>query len=55
MDGAYEACSGVVLASHPPQFLALGEGHFLSAMTTGNGAFDRTIPSISLILQPQRK
>ncbi len=40
MDGAYEACSGVVLASHPPQFLALGEGHFLPEMTTGNGAFD---------------
>ena len=40
MDGAYEACSGMVLASRPPQFLAQREGHSLPEMTTGNGAFD---------------
>ena len=55
MDGAYEACSGVVLASHPPQFLALGEAHFLSAMTTGNGAFDLELsghfPNITIAAQ----
>ena len=34
------SCS-VVLASHPPQFLAFGEGHLQPAVAAGNGAFDR--------------
>ena len=38
--GADDARSGVVLASHPPQFLAFGEGHLQSAVAARNGAFD---------------
>ena len=39
--GAYDARRGVVLPSHPPQFLAFGEGHLDPAVAAGNGAFDR--------------
>ena len=38
---AYEARGRVVLASHPPEFLALGKGHLQPAMTSGNRALDR--------------
>ena len=41
VDGADEARRGVVFPSHPPQFLALGEGHLDPAVAAGNGAFDR--------------
>ena len=39
--GADDACRSVVLPSHPPQFLAFGEGHLDPAVAAGNGAFDR--------------
>ena len=39
--GAHEACRGVVLLAHPPQFLAFGEGHLQPAVAAGNGAFGR--------------
>ena len=38
---ADEPRRGVVLPSHPPQFLAFGEAHLLPVVATGNGAFDR--------------
>ena len=38
---AYDARRGAVLATHPPQFLAFGEGHLRAAVAAGNGAFDR--------------
>ena len=37
---AYQARRGIVLASHPPQFLAFGEGHLQATMAASNGAFD---------------
>ena len=38
---AHDARRSVVLPSHPPQFLAFGEGHLDPALAAGNGAFDR--------------
>ena len=61
MGRAYQARCGIVLASHPPQFLAFGEGHFLPAMTAGNGAFDLDLsghfPNVTTIGQrgPQER
>ena len=41
VSGADDARRGIVLASHPPQFLAFGESHLDPAVAAGNGAFDR--------------
>ena len=41
MGRAYDARCGVVLPSHPPQFLAFGERHLDPAVAAENGAFDR--------------
>ena len=38
---ADETRRGVILASHPPQFLALGEGHLPLVVAASDGAFDR--------------
>ena len=38
---AYDARRGVVLPSHLPQLLALGEGHLRAAVAADDGAFDR--------------
>ena len=40
VSGADDARGGVVLASHPPQLFAFGEGHLDPAVAAGNGAFD---------------
>ena len=39
--GAYDASRGVVLSSHPPEFLAFTEGHLQPAVAASDGAFDR--------------
>ena len=40
MGRAYEARRRVVLPTHSPEFLALGEGHLQPSVAAGNGAFD---------------
>ena len=41
VSGADDARRGVVLATHPPQFFAFGEGHLEPPVAAGNSAFDR--------------
>ena len=41
MGRADEARRGVMLPSHPPQFLPIGKGHPQPSVAAGNGAFDR--------------
>ena len=41
MGKAYDARCRVVIPSHPPQFLAFGEGHLGPAVAAGDSAFDR--------------
>ena len=55
MGGANDSSRSIVLASHPPKFLAFGEGHLQPAVAAGNGAFDRTFLGISPILQRKGK
>ena len=53
VSGADDARRGIVLASHPPQFLAFGEGHPQPAVAARDGAFDRDFSGHSPILQRQ--
>ena len=39
--GAYYSRRSAVLPSHPPQFLAFGEGHLPLVVAASDGAFDR--------------
>ena len=48
---AYDARCGVVLPSHPPQFLAFGERHLPLVVAASNGAFDRHFSGHFPILQ----
>ena len=41
MGRAYDSRRGAVLPSHPPEFLAFGEGHPLPVVAARDGAFDR--------------